>query len=34
VSITVFAVIWSRFFRKGPLEWLMGRATQLARRVR
>lgn len=34
VSITVFAVIWSRFFRKGPLEWLMGRATQVARRIR
>jgi uncharacterized membrane protein YeiB len=34
VSITTFALIWSHFFRRGPLEWLMGRATQLARSVR
>ncbi len=34
VSITVLATIWSRFFQRGPLEWLMGRATQVARRIR
>jgi len=34
VSITVLAMIWSRFFRQGPLEWLLSRATRLAQRVR
>lgn len=34
VSITVLATLWSRFFRRGPLEWLMGRATGIAGRVR
>jgi uncharacterized membrane protein YeiB len=34
VSITVFAITWSRFLRQGPLEWLMGKATQTARHVR
>ncbi|WP_330291252.1 DUF418 domain-containing protein [Streptomyces sp. NBC_00576] len=29
----VLATIWSRFFQRGPLEWLMGRATGIARRV-
>ncbi|MBB3079169.1 putative membrane protein YeiB [Streptomyces violarus] len=33
VSVTVLATIWSRFFQRGPLEWLMGRATGIARRV-
>ncbi|MGP4009262.1 DUF418 domain-containing protein [Streptomyces sp. 4N124] len=33
-SITVLATIWSRFFQRGPLEWLMGRATGIARHVR
>ncbi|MFF8968470.1 DUF418 domain-containing protein [Streptomyces sp. NPDC014995] len=33
-SVTVLATIWSRFFRRGPLEWLMGRATELAHRIR
>ncbi|MCX5365542.1 DUF418 domain-containing protein [Streptomyces sp. NBC_00124] len=32
-SVTVLATIWSRFFRRGPLEWLMGRATGIARRI-
>ncbi|WP_189323515.1 DUF418 domain-containing protein [Streptomyces flaveus] len=32
-SVTVLATIWSRFFQRGPLEWLMGRATEMARRV-
>ncbi|MDQ0935820.1 DUF418 domain-containing protein [Streptomyces turgidiscabies] len=32
-SVTVFATVWSRFFQRGPLEWLMGRATGIARRV-
>ncbi|MFC8198029.1 DUF418 domain-containing protein [Streptomyces sp. NPDC057298] len=33
VSVTVFAAIWSRFFQRGPLELLMGRATETARHV-
>ncbi|BBC36617.1 putative membrane protein [Streptomyces graminofaciens] len=33
-SVTVLATIWSRFFQRGPLEWLMGRATGIARRIR
>jgi hypothetical protein len=32
-SVTVLATLWSRFFQRGPLEWLMGRATGIARRV-
>ncbi|MEU9959746.1 DUF418 domain-containing protein [Streptomyces sp. NPDC050982] len=32
-SVTVLATIWSRFFQRGPLEWLMGRATGIARRI-
>ncbi|TQJ57260.1 putative membrane protein YeiB [Streptomyces sp. SLBN-115] len=32
-SVTVLATVWSRFFRRGPLEWLMGRATGIARRI-
>ncbi|WP_405818778.1 DUF418 domain-containing protein [Streptomyces sp. NBC_01390] len=31
---TVFAALWSRFFRRGPLEYLLNRATKLANRVR
>ncbi|WP_369227923.1 DUF418 domain-containing protein [Streptomyces sp. R39] len=34
VAICVFAMVWSHFFRRGPLEWLMGRATRIAERVR
>lgn len=30
----LFAVIWSRFFHRGPLEYLLNRATKLANRVR
>ncbi|MDX3580446.1 DUF418 domain-containing protein [Streptomyces europaeiscabiei] len=33
-SVTVLATIWSRFFQRGPLEWLVGRATEMARRIR
>ncbi len=33
-SITLLATLWSRFFERGPLEWLMGRATGIARRIR
>ncbi|MGW0762584.1 DUF418 domain-containing protein [Streptomyces sp. NPDC002814] len=33
-SVTVLATLWSRFFQRGPLEWLMGRATGLAHRIR
>ncbi|KUL43519.1 DUF418 domain-containing protein [Streptomyces regalis] len=32
-SVTVLATIWSRFFQRGPLEWLMGRATGIAGRI-
>lgn len=34
VGVTVFAVLWSRLFRRGPLEWLLGRATKVAELVR
>jgi len=34
VTVTVFAVAWSRFFRRGPLERLMGDATKIARLVK
>ncbi|MCD7440581.1 heparan-alpha-glucosaminide N-acetyltransferase domain-containing protein [Streptomyces lincolnensis] len=34
VGATVFAAVWSRFFRRGPLEHLLNDATKLARRVR
>jgi uncharacterized membrane protein YeiB len=33
-SVTVLATLWSRFVKRGPLEWLMGRATGLARHLR
>ncbi|WP_327318948.1 DUF418 domain-containing protein [Streptomyces sp. NBC_01235] len=33
-SVTVLATLWSRFVQRGPLEWLMGRATGLARQIR
>ncbi|MFH9002001.1 DUF418 domain-containing protein [Streptomyces afghaniensis] len=32
-SVTVLATVWSRFFQRGPLERLMGRATGIARRM-
>ncbi|WP_269460193.1 DUF418 domain-containing protein [Streptomyces sp. 3214.6] len=34
VAVTVFAALWSRFFRRGPLEWLLGKATKPAGWVR
>jgi len=34
VAVTVFATLWSRFFRRGPLEWLLGKATRAAELVR
>ncbi|MFK0019106.1 DUF418 domain-containing protein [Streptomyces sp. NPDC090798] len=34
VAVTVFATLWSRCFARGPLEWLLGRATRIAERVR
>ncbi len=33
-AMTVFATLWSRFFRRGPLEWLLGKATKPAELVR
>ncbi|MFF3732917.1 DUF418 domain-containing protein [Streptomyces sp. NPDC002476] len=30
----VFATVWSRFHQRGPLEWLMTKATGLARHIR
>ncbi|WRZ54831.1 DUF418 domain-containing protein [Streptomyces sp. NBC_01314] len=32
-SVAVLATVWSRFFQRGPLEWLLGRVTGIARRV-
>ncbi|MEU9225021.1 DUF418 domain-containing protein [Streptomyces massasporeus] len=32
-SVTVIAALWSRFFQRGPLEWLMARATGFTRRI-
>ncbi|PXX63854.1 putative membrane protein YeiB [Nocardia tenerifensis] len=32
--IMMFAYCWTRFFRRGPLEWLLHRATSVAERVR
>ncbi|WP_403551802.1 DUF418 domain-containing protein [Streptomyces iakyrus] len=32
-SVTVLAALWSRFFQRGPLEWLMARATGITRRI-
>ncbi|GAA3795471.1 DUF418 domain-containing protein [Streptomyces phyllanthi] len=34
VAVTVFATLWSRRFRRGPLEWLLGKATRPAELVR
>jgi uncharacterized membrane protein YeiB len=34
VGAIVFAAVWSRFFRRGPLEYLLNSATKLARLVR
>ncbi len=34
VAVTVFATLWSRHFRRGPLEWLLGKATKPAELVR
>jgi len=34
VGATLFAAIWSRFFRRGPLEYLLNSATKLANSVR
>ncbi|MFI6374339.1 DUF418 domain-containing protein [Streptomyces sp. NPDC050546] len=33
-AVTVLATLWSRFFRRGPLEWLLGKATKPAELVR
>ncbi|MGW6908808.1 DUF418 domain-containing protein [Streptomyces sp. NPDC054940] len=34
VAVTVFAVLWSRLFGRGPLEWLLGKTTKVAELVR
>ncbi|OLZ63811.1 hypothetical protein AV521_37650 [Streptomyces sp. IMTB 2501] len=34
VAVMVFATLWSRFFRRGPLEWLLAQATRAAEVVR
>ena len=34
VGVTVFAWTWSRFFRRGPLEYVLNAATKPARFVR
>ncbi|MFC9502637.1 DUF418 domain-containing protein [Streptomyces sp. NPDC057002] len=33
-AVTVLATLWSRFFRRGPLEWLLGKTTKPAELVR
>jgi uncharacterized membrane protein YeiB len=33
-SVTVLATLWSRYVSRGPLEWLMAKATGVARHVR
>ncbi|MFJ8386658.1 DUF418 domain-containing protein [Streptomyces sp. NPDC094438] len=34
VVITLFAMSWSRYFRRGPLECLLNNATKIAERVK
>ncbi|MFF7950275.1 DUF418 domain-containing protein [Streptomyces griseorubiginosus] len=34
VGATLFAAVWSRFFRRGPLEYLLNSATRPARHIR
>ncbi|MEX3102507.1 DUF418 domain-containing protein [Streptomyces sp. ST1015] len=34
VAVTVFAAVWARYFRRGPLEWLLGKATKPAELIR
>ncbi|WP_413105278.1 DUF418 domain-containing protein [Streptomyces sp. Inha503] len=34
VAVTLFAALWSRGFRRGPLEWVLGKATEPAELVR
>ncbi|WP_075693622.1 DUF418 domain-containing protein [Streptomyces acidiscabies] len=34
VAVTVFAALWARYFRRGPLEWLLGKAAKPAELVR
>ena len=34
VAVTGFATLWARYFRRGPLEWLLGRAARAAELVR
>ncbi|MFC4464579.1 DUF418 domain-containing protein [Streptomyces xiangluensis] len=34
VAVTAFATLWSRRFRRGPLEWLLGKAIKAAELVR
>ncbi|MET9763554.1 DUF418 domain-containing protein [Streptomyces sp. NPDC006372] len=34
VAVTGFATLWSHYFRRGPLEWLLGKATKPAELVR
>ncbi|MFF3512434.1 DUF418 domain-containing protein [Streptomyces sp. NPDC002573] len=33
VAVAAFATLWSRSFQRGPLEWVMGRATGIARHI-
>jgi uncharacterized membrane protein YeiB len=34
IAAIVFAAIWARFFRRGPLEYLLNSATKAAKFVR
>ncbi|WP_411572790.1 DUF418 domain-containing protein [Streptomyces acidiscabies] len=31
VAVTVFAAVWARYFRRGPLEWLLAKPAELVR---
>ncbi|MFF7185863.1 DUF418 domain-containing protein [Streptomyces sp. NPDC008222] len=33
VAVAAFATLWSRSFQRGPLEWVMGKATGIARHI-
>ncbi|MGW2856892.1 DUF418 domain-containing protein, partial [Streptomyces sp. NPDC001215] len=33
VAVAAFATLWTRSFQRGPLEWVMGKATGIARHI-
>ncbi|MBE1602960.1 putative membrane protein YeiB [Streptomyces stelliscabiei] len=34
MTLIMFAAIWSRFFRRGPMEYLLNTATKPAKHIR